>query len=115
MTLSLNDLPDDVATLKSMLISARSVTSKLEADNAAFAGENLRLKAQNERFAHILRSLRRAHFGRSSERISDDQMSLALDDVQTGFAVDNAKAENASEIIKGHTLAFCWSHFRPLS
>ena len=104
MTLSLNDLPDDVATLKSMLISARSVTSKLEADNAAFAGENLRLKAQNERFAHILRSLRRAHFGRSSERISDDQMSLALDDVQTGFAVDNAKAENASEIIKGHAI-----------
>ncbi len=102
MKLSLKDLPDDVAALKSMLISAQSVTAKLEAENAAFAGENLRLKAQNERFAHILRSLRRAHFGRSSERISDDQMNLALDDVQTGFAVENAKAENANEIIKGH-------------
>jgi transposase len=102
-----DDLPDDVSALKAMLIAARTETAVLSADkanlqieNAAFAGENTRLKAQNERFAHILRVLRRAHFGRSSEKISEDQLNLALDDVQTGFAVDNAKAEKANPIVK---------------
>ncbi|MEQ1611829.1 MAG: IS66 family transposase [Hyphomicrobiaceae bacterium] len=97
MMLSPDELPDDVAALKAMVLAARAA-------NAALASENLRFKSQNERFAHILRVLRRAHFGRSSERITDDQMNLALDDVQTGFAVENAKAENANEIIKGHAI-----------
>jgi transposase len=100
MTLSLDDLPDDVLALKSMLLAARSNTAKLEAENAALASDNLRFKTQNERFAHILRTLRRAHFGRSSERISEDQFNLALDDVQTGFAVEDTKAEKANGIIK---------------
>jgi transposase len=111
MAVVLQDLPDDVAALKAMVLAARAETAvltsanvQLETENLAFASENLRLKAQNERFAHILRALRRAHFGRSSERISEDQMSLALDDVQTGFAVENAKAENANEIIKDHAI-----------
>ncbi|MEQ1517892.1 MAG: IS66 family transposase [Usitatibacteraceae bacterium] len=111
MTLALENLPDDVAALKAIILAARAETAvltianvKLENENLAFAGENLRLKFQNERFAHILRALRRAHFGRSSEKISDDQLNLALDDVQTGFAVENAKAENANEIIKGHAV-----------
>ena len=93
MNVSANDLPDDIAALKAMLLLAR-------AENAALASENLRFKRQNERFAHILRVLRRAHFGRSSEKISDDQLNLALEDVQTGFAVENAKAEKANDIVK---------------
>ncbi len=75
MMLSPDELPDDVAALKAMVLAAR-------AENAALASENLRFKSQNERFAHILRVLRRAHFGRSSERISEDQLNLALDDVR---------------------------------
>ena len=93
MNVSANDLPDDIVALKAMLLLAR-------AENAALASENLRFKTQNERFAHILRVLRRAHFGRSSEKISDDQLNLALEDVQTGFAVENAKAEKANDIVK---------------
>jgi len=98
MMLSPDELPDDVAALKAMVLAAR-------AENAALASENLRFKSQNERFAHILRVLRRAHFGRSSERISEDQLNLALDDVQTGFAVENAKAEAANEIIRREATA----------
>ncbi len=93
MNLSANELPDDIVALKAMVLVAK-------AENAVLASENLRFKTQNERFAHILRALRRAHFGRSSEKISDDQLNLALDDVQTGFAVDNAKAEKANEAVK---------------
>jgi transposase len=107
MNVSVDDLPDDIAALKAMLLRSRAVTAtltaatkKLEAENAALASENLRFKTQNERYAHILRVLRRAHFGRSSEKISDDQLNLALDDVQTGFAVENAKAEKANNIVK---------------
>jgi transposase len=93
MMLSPDDLPDDVAALKAMLIAAR-------AENAAIAGENLRIKTQNERFAHLLRTLRRAHFGRSSEKISQDQLNLALDDVETAFAAEDAKAEAANAIVE---------------
>jgi transposase len=93
MMLAPDDIPDDIAALKAMLLTSRAATAaltvasaKLEAENAVFAGENVRLQTQNARFAHILRTLRRAHFGRSSEKISEDQLNLALDDVQTGFA-----------------------------
>jgi transposase len=107
MKLSADDLPDDVAALKAMLLTSRAVTAtltaakdKLEAENATLASENLRFKTQNERFAHILRVLRRSHFGRSSEKISEDQLNLALEDVQTGFAAENAQAEKANDIVK---------------
>jgi transposase len=98
MALALGDLPDDVAALKAMLLAAR-------AENASLANENLRFKTQNERYAHILRTLRRAHFGRSSEKISEDQLNLALDDVQAAFAVEDAKAEKNNEIIKRDAIA----------
>ena len=107
MNLSPDDLPDNVAALKAMLLTSRAVTAtltaakdSLEAANLALADENRRFKTQNERYAHILRALRRAHYGRSSEKISDDQLNLALEDVQTAFAIENAKAENANVIIK---------------
>jgi transposase len=98
MTLALEDLPDDIAALKAMLLDAR-------AENAALAGEILRFKTQNERYAYILRTLRRAHFGRSSEKISEDQLNLALDDVQTAFAAEDANAEKANEAVKREATA----------
>jgi transposase len=93
MNMSAETLPDDIATLKAMLLVAK-------AENATLASENLRFKTQNERFAHILRVLRRAHFGRSSEKISEDQLNFALEDVQTGFAAENAQAEKANDTVK---------------
>lgn len=118
MTLPADDLPDDIAALKAMLISARAAgatllaaNEKLETEkraieivNLAFEGENKRLKAQNERYAHILRALLRAHFGRSSEKISDDQLNFALDDVQTAFAAEDALAEKANTFVKGQAV-----------
>jgi transposase len=84
MMLRLEDLPDDVATLKAIIVA-----SQAELD---------RLTARAERLDHILRVLRRAQFGRSSERISEDQINLALEDVETGFAREDAKTEKHSEI-----------------
>ncbi len=81
-----DELPDDVESLKALLLAARA--------------ENARLTARNERLDHIIAVLRRARFGRSSERIDDDQMNLALEDVETAFAAEDAKAEHDSEMAR---------------
>jgi len=77
MALILDDLPDDVASLKALLLAARAETEAARA-------ENVRLEVRNERLDHIIKVLRRARFGRSSERIDDDQLNLALEDVENG-------------------------------
>lgn len=64
-----HDLPNDVESLKALLVAARV--------------ENARLAARNERLDHIIAVLRCARFGRSSERIDGDQLNLALEDVET--------------------------------
>ena len=82
MTLSLDELPNDIASLKALLLAAH-------ADNA-------RLAARNERLDHIIKVLRRARFGRSSERYRRRPVE-ALEDVEAGFAANDAKAEQASD------------------
>lgn len=82
MTLSTDDLPNDVATLKALLLASQA--------------ENARLASRTARLEHILAALRRARFGRSSERITDDQLNLALEDVETAFAREDADAEKAN-------------------
>jgi hypothetical protein len=84
--LRLEDLPDDVDALKTMILA-----SQAELD---------RLAARAERLDHIIRVLRRAQFGRSSERISEDQISLALEDAETSFAREDAGAEQRSAITR---------------
>lgn len=114
MALSLDQLPDDVATLKALLLAVRAETQSAHADNArlaaqrdqlehehtVLAAEVDRLTQQNERLDHIIGVLRRAQFGRKSERISDDQIALALEDVETAFGAEDAAAEKKSEIVK---------------
>ena len=114
MALSLDQLPDDVETLKALLLAVRAETQSAHADNARLAAERDqlehehtvlaaevdRLTQQNERLDHIIGVLRRAQFGRKSERISDDQIALALEDVETAFGAEDAAAEKKSEIVK---------------
>lgn len=121
MALALDDLPDDVETLKAMVLAIRAETEAAQAqaeaaltEKAELAAKHLRLdnermvlaaevervKQQNERLEHILNVLRRAHFGRKSERISVEQMALALEDVETSFGADDAIAEKKNEIVR---------------
>ena len=83
-TLSLDDLPDDVETLKAMVLAIRAETEAVQTENNKLAAERARidqehtvlaaeverLTEQNERLDHIIAVLRRAQFGRKSERIS---------------------------------------------
>jgi transposase len=79
MTLALDDLPDDVAALKALLLAER---------------------AQSDRLRHLLAQLRRAHFGRKSEKIDTAQLNLGLEDIETAVAAEEAKLEKADAALK---------------
>ena len=67
-------LPEDVPTLKALLLAERATTAKL-------AGHNERLRA-------IVKELQRALFGRRSEKAAhSDQLQLALEDIEQALAV----------------------------
>ena len=96
MALSLEQLPNDAASLKVLLLA-------VHADNALLTTNITQLTAERDHLQYkqsILAVLRRAHYGRSSERISDDQMQLALEDVEVGCAVEDAKVEQQHAVIK---------------
>ena len=106
MTLALDALPDDAASLKALIAVLSADAQTAHADKAhlaterdVLAAEVSRLIARTERLDHIISVLRRAHFGRSSERLNEDQIALALEDIETGLAAEDAKAEKQSDIV----------------
>jgi len=100
MTLALDTLPDDAASLKALIAALVTDQAGLRQDKAVLAAEVDRLAAQNARLDHIVMVLRRARFGRSSERLTEEQMNLALEDIEAGFAAEDAKAEKSSATVK---------------
>ena len=83
MALSLDELPNDVGSLKALILAADAKNAnlaterdQLEHEHTVLTAEVDRLTQQNERLDHIINVLRRAQFGRKSERISDDQIAL---------------------------------------
>ena len=75
-------LPDDVATLKALLLAERATAATL-------AGHNEQLRA-------IVKELQRALFGRRSEKTADpDQLQLALEDLEQALAQSEAEAEKS--------------------
>ena len=65
MATAAEDLPDDVATLKAMVIASEARVDRLE---------------------HLLRVLSRQRFGKSSEKLAPDQLALALEDSEAATA-----------------------------
>lgn len=107
MALSINELPNDIESLKALLLgahaeadAARAKSEAAEAKAAFLASEVDRLAARAERLDHIVAVLRRAQFGRRSEKISDEQIELALEDVETQNGAEDAAAEKVDSIIK---------------
>ena len=80
-------LPDDVATLKALLLAERGAIAKL-------AGHNEQLRA-------LVKELQRALFGRRSEKAAHpDQLQLALEDIEQAIAAGEAEAEQADATLK---------------
>lgn len=107
MALRPHDLPNDIESLKALVLAAEARNAHLTAKcahlshrEAVLAAEVDRLTARNERLDHIVSVLRRAQFGRRSERIDADQIELALEDIETQHGAEDAAAETAETIVK---------------
>jgi len=79
-------LPDDVDTLRALVIALAD-----ERDTAV--AQCRRISDENDRLSHLLRQLQRAQFGRRSERLDPDQIELALEDIETTIAEGDAQAD----------------------
>lgn len=90
MVLDPTQLPDDIATLKAMLVAetAARVTAEARASDAQAEIENLKL---------TIAKMRRDRFGAKSERGSKllDQLELQLAELEEGVAQDKVAAELA--------------------
>ena len=67
-------LPDDIATLKAMVIAGLEREARMQ---------------------HILDQIRRTTFGKRSEKLSEDQLLLGLDDLDVARAEMEALAEQS--------------------
>lgn len=85
MTAVLEDLPDDVAALRALLLAER----------ARHASELAARDSRLERLMAMLHALRRAQFGRRSEKLDPGQLALALEDLE--IAVASAEAEDEKQ------------------
>ena len=80
-------LPDDVATLKALLLAERATAAKL-------AGQNEHLRA-------IVKELQRALFGRRSEKaVHPDQLQLALEDIEQALAEAEVQEEKTDATLQ---------------
>ena len=70
-------LPDDLQTVKAMLLAER---------------------VQNERLRQIIKELQRHRFGRRAETLPEDQMLLGLEDVEQAEADFAAETDDASAL-----------------
>jgi len=68
-------LPDDLETLKAMLLAER---------------------CESERLRQIIKELQRHRFGRRAETLPEEQMLLGLEDVEQTAACDEATADQAA-------------------
>ncbi|WP_292444621.1 hypothetical protein [Mesorhizobium sp.] len=73
------DLPDDIATLKAMLIAATA--------------REVRKDERFERLERLVAAFKQAAFGRKSEKADPDQFDLALEDLETAIAAVKAEDE----------------------
>ena len=119
MDVAADTLPDDVETLKAMILADRAklasleeVEAQLQAElevNKALKAERIRLgeivdtlTAQAERYEHIIAQLRRLTFGKRSEQMDKDQLQLSLEDLQQGLAEIEGEEEKADAELKAH-------------
>lgn len=107
MVLPTSDLPDDIDTLKAMILAMAREQAANETRLAAAAAEVARLKAveksANERIANltsILKVLQRTQYGKRSERlrlaVNDEQVSFAFEEVETGLSAIQSELDRAA-------------------
>jgi transposase len=94
-------LPDDVAALHALVLSARAERDAERAEKGRVLEERDQLAGQNDRLRHLLRQLQRLQFGRRSEKLDPDQLNLALEDLEQAVAEVEAEQERADPVLRG--------------
>jgi transposase len=119
MEIDAADLPDDVETLRALLIATRAEVAvakaeidqvlvdreqlaTLEAERIGLEAEVARLQAQSARYEHIIAQLRRLQFGARSERMEKDQRQLGFEDLLQGLAEIEQEEEKSDPDLKAH-------------
>src|SRR4051794_18858880 len=93
-------LPNDVAALHAMLVTAWAERDAERAEKAQLAAECNQLASQNDRLRHLIRQLQRLQFGRRSEKLDPDQLNLALEDIEQAVAETEAEQEKADPALR---------------
>ena len=103
------ELPDDVDTLKAMVLATVEQRAAMEAENSRIASEIAALKLINTtsdaRIAEltaIVRTFERMLYGTRSERLrgerlDDEQIDFVFDEIETGVAAIDAELETAAK------------------
>jgi transposase len=94
-------LPDDIDTLKAMVLAMAEKaarTDALEAEVADLKALNASADERIARLTSILKALERARFGRRSEKLGppaldDEQSAFVFDELQTGLAAVQAELD----------------------
>jgi transposase len=119
VTNAADSLPDDIATLKKMVVAAQAARIDAEAKAASAAAEAARAAAKvssaEALIAHqklLIEKLRRELYGSRCERTRKllDQMELELEDLEAQAAEDETKAEMA--VKQGGAATFVPAHTR---
>lgn len=96
MTTAAVELPDDIETLKAMVLAARSERAALAAEAAALRAAKADADARIERLHALLKALERARYGRRSEALDPDQHAFAFEEVETGIGAVEATLDAAT-------------------
>ena len=99
MTLTLDQLPDDIAELKRLLLASAAELSVRTAELAAAKNGLVVTQLTIEKLKVQLAKLRREKFGSSSERIDRaiEQLELALEEAEAAKAEAEAAARQSPE------------------
>ena len=84
------ELPDDIETLKAMVLAAHAEVAQLRAANAE-------AETRIERLHALLKTLERARYGRRSEALDPDQHEFAFEEIQTGLGAVEATLDAAAK------------------
>ncbi|THD29506.1 MAG: IS66 family transposase, partial [Flavobacterium johnsoniae] len=96
-------LPDDVETLKAMVLAMAEKaarTDALESEVADLKAKNADADERIERLTQILKAFDRARFGRRSEKlasptIDDEQQAFVFEEIETGIAAIRAQVNKS--------------------
>jgi transposase len=90
-------LPDDVETLKAMVLQMRAETAALTAEAAQLRAARAEAEARIDRLFALLKTLQRAQFGRRSETLDPDQHEFTFEEIQTGLGAVEAKLDTIAK------------------